>query len=199
MDDTRSEKARQEAFPWSRTQYHTDYNAVLARYKVASCLENCRGTSVLDLACGDGLMTERFAAHFARTVGVDASGRHLAQARERVPGAEFHECLIEDLALNERFASVFMLDVLEHVIDPVGLLRKAAEFLEDGGAMVVHVPNSEAVNRHIAVLMGTLTSLDELTPFDLDIAGHRRSYTLRTLEADVLAAGLKVEKLGGIF
>jgi len=199
IDASRDEKARQEEFPWSRSQFHTDYNAVLAHYKVASCLENCRGTSVLDLACGDGLMTEAFAAHFRRTVGVDASGRHLALARDRVPKAEFVESLIEELDLAETFDSVFLLDVLEHVIDPALLLRKAASFLNDEGVMIVHVPNSNAVNRHIAVLMGTLTSLDELTPFDLTIAGHRRSYTLQTLEREIRSAGLTVRKLGGIF
>ena len=65
--------------------------------------------------------------------------------------------------------------------------------------MLVHVPNALAVNRRLAVLMGTLASCEELSPFDINVVGHRRSYSLATLIADVKAAGLKVETTGGVF
>jgi 2-polyprenyl-3-methyl-5-hydroxy-6-metoxy-1,4-benzoquinol methylase len=194
-----TEKERQEHFPWSRTNYHSEYNYYLAYYKVVSCLENSHGTSLLDMPCGDGLLTEMFARKFQRVVGVDASSVHLKEAQKRLPNAEFHECLIEELNIKEKFDSVFLLDILEHVIDPVGMLRKSAEFLKDDGVMIAHVPNSDAINRKIAVEMGTLKSCDELSPFDINIAGHRRSYNLKSLVKDVEDAGLKVKKTGGIF
>ncbi len=194
-----SEKQLQESFAWSRTAFHSEYNRFLAEYKVESCSENIHGQSLLDLACGDGLMTEMFARRVTRVVGVDANGEHLAEARKRLPLAEFHECLIEDLDLTEKFSTVLMLEVLEHVIDPVALLRKAAFFLAEDGVMIVHVPNAVAINRKLAVLMGSLESCEELSPFDLNIAGHRRSYTLQTLCRDIEAAGLHTVKTGGIF
>lgn len=199
MQDNNTEKQRQDAFPWSRSTYHVTYNAILAHYKILSCIENAKGDSLIDLACGDGLMTKEFCKHFKRVVGVDASGPHLEKARENCPDAQFHESLVEDLEIDEKFDSVFMLDVLEHVIDPTEFLQKSSEFMEDDGIMVIHVPNCDAVNRKIAVLMGTLTSCDELTPFDLDIAGHRRSYNIASLTKEVKDAGLKVKKTGGIF
>jgi len=194
-----SEKERQELFPWTRSTYHSEYNYYLAHYKVKSCLEHARGSSLLDIACGDGLMTASFAKHFQRVVGVDASGKHLAAARERVLQAEFYECLIEDMDINERFSSVFMLDLLEHVIDPIAVLKKAASFLANDGVLVVHVPNAYAINRRLAVLMGTLESCEELSPFDLKIAGHRRSYSMKTLRIDIERAGLHISHTGGIF
>jgi len=193
------EKQRQDSFPWQRSKYHTDYNGVLAHYKVVSCLEHARGKSLLDLACGDGLMTSMFASHFERVVGVDASAQHIAAARMRAPGARFYESLIEDFEHDERFDSVFLLDILEHVVDPVRVLRKAASFLAEAGVLIAHVPNCQAVNRKIAVLMGTLTSCDELSPFDIQVAGHRRSYDLKALRRDAEAAGLTVSETGGIF
>lgn len=199
MSDISDEKQRQEQFPWQRSLYHTSYNSVLAHYKVISCLEHARGTSLLDLACGDGVMTEMLASHFRRVVGVDASSRHLAEARKRVPGARFYESLIEDFEIDEKFGSVFLLDILEHVVDPARVLRKAASFLNDEGVLVVHVPNCQAVNRKIAVLMGTLKSCDELSPFDIQVAGHRRSYDMASLQRDVAAVGLRIASTGGIF
>ena len=193
------EKARQEAFPWQRSKYHTDYNQVLAHYKVQSCLENTVGDTLLDIACGDGTLTELFAPHFSTIVGVDASSKHLAIARDRVPNARFVESLIEEFEHEKKFSSVVMLDLLEHVDDPIMVLKKSADFLEPGGRLIVHVPNCDAVNRKIAVLMGTLSSCDELSPFDIEIAGHRRSYNLKTLHQEVERAGLKVINRGGIF
>jgi len=199
MKNSIKEKQRQENFPWQRGKFHIDYNRVLTDFKAESCLENAVGDSLLDLACGDGMLTELFVKHFKTVVGVDASSKHLAVARTRVPSAVFHESLIEDFHSEQKFDSVFLLDLLEHVVDPAAVLSKAASFLKPGGRLVVHVPNSDAVNRKIAVLMGTLTSCDELSPFDIDIAGHRRSYNLESLSQEISGAGLHLVKTGGIF
>lgn len=184
---------------WSRTTFHSEYNRYLAQFKVESCLENIRGDSLLDLACGDGLMTGMFSKKVSRVVGVDANGKILAEARNHQPEIEFHESLVEDLDLSEKFDTVTMLDLLEHVVDPIALLRKAASFLNEGGVLIIHVPNAQAINRRLAVLMGTLESCEELSPFDINVAGHRRSYSLDTLKKDIAAAGLKCERTGGIF
>ncbi|MCJ7515970.1 MAG: class I SAM-dependent methyltransferase [Dehalococcoidia bacterium] len=199
MTSNNNEKQIQESFPWSRSVFHSTYNQYLAQYKVESCLENIRGDSLLDLACGDGLITELFARQVSRVVGVDANGKHLREARKRLPDAEFYESLIEELELDERFDTVTMLDLLEHVVDPIVVLRKAASFLADNGVLIIHVPNAHAINRRLAVLMGTLEFCEELSPFDLEIAGHRRSYSLHTLREDIERAGLRIIKTGGIF
>lgn len=199
MSSIDNEKQHQESFVWSRSSFHSEYNRFLAQYKVESCLENFRGDSLLDLACGDGMMTEMFARHVSRVVGVDANGAHLSRARQRLPKAEFCESLVEDLELDERFDTVTMLDLLEHVVDPIAVLRKAASFLTDSGVLIIHVPNALAINRRLAVLMGTLEHCEELSPFDLQIAGHRRSYSMQTLCKDIETAGLNIEKTGGIF
>lgn len=193
-----TEKELQETFTWDRTLFG-DYNQILVHYQAISCIENAKPGSLLDLACGEGIMTEYFAKKFPRVVGVDAAGVHLAKAKKRLPGVEFHESLIEDFETDERFDNVFLLMILEHVQDPVSILKKAASFLKKDGNLIVHVPNANAINRRLAVKMGTLLSCGELSPFDIQVVGHRRSYTLGSLESDVVAAGLKPGKTGGIF
>ncbi len=199
MKELSKEKKRQEEYPWQRSKYHTDYNSVLAYYKVLSCLEHARGESLLDLACGDGLITSMFSSRFKTIVGVDASSTHIAEARKRLPTARFYDSLIEEFEIADQFDSVFLLDILEHVVDPVFLLQKAASFLTDDGILIVHVPNSRAINRRLAVLMGTLLSCEELSPFDINVAGHRRSYNMDILIRDVKSAGLNIASSGGIF
>lgn len=195
----KAELALQETFSWARSEAFNDYNGYLGHYQAKSCLDHARGDSLLDMPVGDGLLTEQMLARFKRVVGADASGKHLAQARTRLPQVELHHALIEELDIEERFGTVTMLNVLEHVENPVQVLKKAASFLEDDGILIVHVPNALAVNRKIAVLMGTLEKPEELSPFDLNIAGHRRSYTMATFLEEFAKAGLKVQATGGVF
>jgi 2-polyprenyl-3-methyl-5-hydroxy-6-metoxy-1,4-benzoquinol methylase len=193
------EKELQESFTWARSQVYTDYNAVLGYYQAKSCLDYVRGKSLLDAPCGDGVLTAYLAPQFERVVGIDASSKHLELARKNLPAAEYHEILIEEFQTSERFDTITMLNILEHVEDPVDVLKKAAGWLSDTGVLLVHVPNSYAVNRRLAVLMGTLTECEELSPFDINVVGHRRSYSLQSLCGDIEKAGLKVLDTGGVF
>lgn len=193
-----NEKQLQESFTWARTQVFEDYNKVLGHYQALACLEHARGHSLLDMPCGDGALTAMLAPKFKRVVGIDASSKHLALAKTNLPTAEFHESLIEDFTTEERFDTITMINVLEHVVDPVLALRKAAQLLEADGVMIVHVPNAMAINRRLAVLMGTLTDCEELSPFDIQVAGHRRSYSLESFCEDIRQAGLNIVNTGGV-
>ncbi|NYT46282.1 class I SAM-dependent methyltransferase [Alcaligenaceae bacterium] len=197
--DLNNEKSLQEHFTWARSQVFSDYNSVLGFYQAKACLEHARGKSLLDMPCGDGTLTSMLAPSFERVVGVDASSKHLALARQVLPQAQFHEALIEEYETTERFSTITMLNILEHVVDPVLVLQKAASLLQNDGVLLVHVPNAYAVNRRLAVLMGTLTECEELSPFDIQVVGHRRSYSLETLCRDIAKAGLKVNATGGVF
>ena len=199
QSEPEAEKARQNDYAWARSRLFAEYNAMLGYYQVQASLEHAHGPAALDLACGDGLLTALFAEHFDHVVGVDASNRHLATARERLPSVEFHESLIETLHLEERFDTVLMLNILEHVEDTTLVLRKAGENLKEDGVLIVQVPNAHAVNRRLAVLMGTLRDCEELSPFDLQVVGHRRSYHLDSLQLDLARAGLTVRAVGGVF
>jgi 2-polyprenyl-3-methyl-5-hydroxy-6-metoxy-1,4-benzoquinol methylase len=190
---------KQQRFPWTRSVHYRNYNSFLAGFQIQEVLRHARGGSLLDLACGDGTLTQMLAPHFRRVVGVDASADQIKRARERLPYVTFHQSLLEDLNLAENFDVITMLLVLEHVIDPVAALRGAARNLSPDGRLFVHVPNANAINRKIAVRMGTLETCEELSPFDIQVAGHRRSYTLQTLQEEFARARLKVVATGGVF
>lgn len=194
-----NEKELQESFSWARSQVFSSYNEVLGYYQAKACLEHARGNSLLDMPCGDGILTSMLAPSFSRVVGIDASKNHLELAKKILPDVEFHDALIEEFETSERFSTITMLNILEHVVDPVQVLKKAASLLDDGGVLLVHVPNANAVNRRLAVLMGTLKECGELSPFDIEIVGHRRSYTLLTLCEEISKAGLNVVNTGGVF
>ena len=191
------EKSLQETFAWARSGVYPRYNTILGYYQAQACLRHARGDSLLDIPCGDGAITEMLAGRFRRVAGADASLAHLEKARQRLPGADLRHSLIEELELAEKFGTVTLLNILEHVVDPVALLRKAAGFLEREGVLIVHVPNAQAAHRKIPVLQRTLQSCRGLSPFDLNVAGHRRSYDMASLRADIERAGLRISATGG--
>jgi 2-polyprenyl-3-methyl-5-hydroxy-6-metoxy-1,4-benzoquinol methylase len=194
-----NEKELQETYLWDRDNVFSSYNSILAYYQAQACVEHKRGDTLLDMPCGDGTLTARLAPFFKSVTAIDASSKHLAIAKEKLPLADLHESLIEEFDTEKRFSTITMINILEHVVDPIDVLKKAAALLDEGGVLIIHVPNAHAVNRKLAVLMGTLTDCEELSPFDIKVAGHRRSYSLSLLTQDVKLAGLKLNATGGVF
>ena len=198
-NELKAELKKQDSFLWQRGKYFQSYEEVLGTYMVRCVLENSRPPSLLDIACGNGFITSKLAINFKTAVGIDASSIHIATAKQTYPNIKFVRSLAEEYSTDVKFATISMLNLLEHVIDPVNLLCKIKSQLADKGVIIITVPNALAANRKIAALMGSLENEYELSPFDIDVAGHRRAYDLKRLVKEVEEAGLKVLKTGGIF
>ena len=199
MNQNESELNVQGSFSWQRGEFYKTYERILGYYLVQSILEHMRGPSLLDLACGNGLLTNMLFPNFGRVVGVDASSVHIAKARETYPNIKFVCALAEKYKDDIGFSTITMITLLEHVHDPVATLSECVSNLTEEGVIIAHVPNALSVNRRIAKLMGTLKDEYEHSPFDIEVAGHRRSYDMDLLVRDFEMAGLKVIFTGGVF
>jgi 2-polyprenyl-3-methyl-5-hydroxy-6-metoxy-1,4-benzoquinol methylase len=159
-----------------------------------------RPGSVLELGSFRGEFTQRLAAHFSDITCVEASGDALATARAALGDrAHFVHGTFDQVTLERRFDNVILTHVLEHLDDPVGVLRRVgAEWLAPAGRLFLVCPNANAPSRQIAVHMGLITHNAAVT--DAERAhGHRITYSLDTLERDARAAGLTVVHRSGIF
>jgi SAM-dependent methyltransferase len=67
-----------------------------------------------------------------------------AEAATRAKGHDFIRGRFEDVVLQERFDLVLMLNLIEHVDDPLAVLRKAARVLTPTGVILVKAPNYES-------------------------------------------------------
>ena len=176
-----------------------DFDRHLIAHGARLIVGRARGTSVLEVGCGVGVMTEVFVGAFARVEGVDGSSRNIEATRAAVGDrARLHVSLFEDFSPERPAGEVVLASVLEHVVDPVGLLRSASGWMAEGGSLHVIVPNAGALNRRVGRAMGMLARLDELHARDHRL-GHRRVYDRDHLEADIDAAGLAVAERSGIF
>jgi 2-polyprenyl-3-methyl-5-hydroxy-6-metoxy-1,4-benzoquinol methylase len=140
---------------------------------------------LLELGCGTGLFArDVLRAHpEVEFVGLDLSVKGVEIAGRNVPAAHFfQQDFTQPLRLEERYhgwaTHVVCSEVLEHLDDPVAMLRNVRALFAPGCRIIVTVPAGplSAFAKHI---------------------GHRRHYTQRLLETTLHQAGLVVAELRG--
>ena len=179
--------------------YGFDFD-VMHPYMIRSFQPFFRPGSLLELGSFKGDFTRRFREHFDDITCVEASNDALATARARLgDGINFVHSRFETVELPRRYDNIVLTHVLEHLDDPVSVLRRInEEWLAEGGRFFLVCPNANAPSRQIAVKMGLIAHNAAVTPAE-DEHGHRITYSLDTLERDATAAGLKVVHRSGIF
>lgn len=157
-------------------------------------------TSLLELGLGHGITTGVFEQHFKRHVVVDASPAVIENFRQRFPlsKVEIVESYFETFDTPEHFDVIVFGYILEHVDDPVRVLKHFQSFLAPGGRMFVTVPNAEVLNRRLGHLAGLLPDMQQLSEHDL-LLGHKRYYTVESLQKDIQQAGYVTQRLEGIY
>ena len=136
------------------------------------------GRRVLDAGAGIGTFTE-LAAEGREVVAVEPDPEQLAILRERVAGqanVQVVEGTIEDVS--GTFDSILCLNVLEHIPDDRGTLRRLHGLLAPGGSLLLLVP------AHPALYGGIDRAVD-----------HQRRYTKAGLSECLREAGFTVAEL----
>ncbi|MCP4656672.1 MAG: class I SAM-dependent methyltransferase [bacterium] len=176
---------------------HAGKDVNIVHYTARAVVSRCRGGRVLEVGCADGAISVRLAAAFDDLWLLDGSQRLLERALELASKARGIHSLIEDYEPEAPFDAVIACHILEHVREPVEVLRRMGSWLAPGGELHVVVPNAESINRRIGMKLEMLETIDQLTEPDFAV-GHRRIYRERTLDADVAAAGLQIVEKRGI-
>ena len=130
--------------------YHRDYveDPIIRRMRRhLGDLEQAIGgpKSILDVGIGTGIFL-----HLARERGWDPTGVELCAERAAKAAKEFELPIavgpFEEQGFDgRRFHAITMLDVLEHVTDPLTMLRRAHTLLEPGGVVFVSSPNERSL------------------------------------------------------
>lgn len=180
-------------------KYAYGFDAIVRRYTMTALAPHFRPGKALELGCYTGDVTELIASVYADVTVVEASSELVDIASRKLAGrARFVTATFETVSLDSRYDAIFFVHTLEHVDDAVLVLKRIRGWLTDTGRLFVVVPNAHAPSRQIAVHMGLVAHPEAVT--DSERAhGHRRTYTLETLERDVRAAGLSPIDRGGVF
>lgn len=179
--------------------YSFDYD-VMHPYMLRSFQPFFRAGNLLELGSFKGEFTRRFLDHFDDITCVEASDVALEEAKRNLGSKiEFIHGLFETVQLPRYYNNIVLTHVLEHLDDPVRVLKRVNdEWLAEGGRFFLVCPNANAPSRQIAVKMGLITHNTAVTRAEAE-HGHRCTYSFDTLERDAVAAGLKVVHRTGIF
>lgn len=127
-----------------------------------------RGEKVLDLGCGAGWASRMLSEAGVRTFGLDLSRRGLRKAKGVAPEASFVFGDGYSLPFKEgSLDGAVLSEVLEHLVDPGGVLSEVHRVLRPGGRLVVSVPYREEIRWTLCVHCNRFTPINaHLHSFD---------------------------------
>jgi SAM-dependent methyltransferase len=102
---------------------------------------------LLDVGCNEGRGLSLFARSGFQVEGLEINEVAAAAARKR--GFTVHTAPLSEFVPQEPYKVVVLSNVLEHVPDPVGMLRQAAGFLAPGGEIWLSCPNADSLWREL--------------------------------------------------
>ncbi len=193
--DQLKEKVLQSASFYGQSILNFDYQ--LADFNFQSLKPFFKGRKALELGPASGYMTKSLVKEFDLLDIVEGSEKLLNQIPDYSNVRKFHS-YFEEFETNEKYETIIMSHVLEHIENPVLLLKRIHQWLSEDGHFLVSVPNAKSIHRLVAVEMGLLNSVNELNARDHEL-GHYRVYDMDLLKAHITEAGFKINETGGIF
>ena len=169
--------------------------ATAAEYSLGIVKRHLVGGKILEVGPADGYMTRGLVNDFDLTL-VEPSETLCQKLRQCFPQAQIMNTLVEDFVPSERFDSILLCHLLDHVRDPEQVVRLAAGWLSPGGKILAIAPNSESLHRQAAVRMGLLPAVNAFSERD-QAQGKRRIFSRDEFRRLFSSAGLEIEFFGG--
>lgn len=159
-----------------------------------------KGSRVVDVGCGGGLLSESLAAAGASVIGIDMAAAVVDVARlhllESGLQVDYRKTSVESLAteMPAQFDVVTCLEMLEHVPDPASVIRACADLLKPGGRLILSTLNRSP--RSFATAIVGAEYVMRLLP----MGTHHYAQFIKPSElaAALRAGGLELEDLRGM-
>lgn len=112
-------------------------------------LDRAKPGRLLEIGCGNGQRLALFKSRGWEVEGQEVDQKAVAQVRDRF-GIKVYLGKIENLGLEElTYDAIIMNHVIEHVHDPIGLLKECRRLLKPGGSLVATTPNVESCGHQV--------------------------------------------------
>lgn len=157
---------------------------------VVEWLNPQQGEDILDLGCGDGVLTSQIAATGARVKGVDASRELLASAKDRGLDASFMDG--QKLTFENEFDAVFTNAALHWMLDPVAVINGVARALKPGGRFVGEFGG----HGNVAAIVTAMRAVGERRGGDVALAGPWFFPSPQVYQKMLEENGFEVDRIG---
>ncbi len=174
----------------TRYSYSVDLSNPTTSHSLA-VLMVAPGSLVLDIGAADGSVARPLVERGCRVWAIEADPEAAAKARsvcERVIVGDVEHLDLVEAVEGTRFDVVLLLDVLEHLRDPLAALERARELLVPTGRIIVSIPNVA----HGAVRVSLMSGSFNYTDTGLLDRTHLRFFDRRSAERLVRSARLRI-------
>ena len=153
-----------------------------------------KGKRVLDIGCGEGYVSSVLVGD-NEVFGLEIAEPAIEEAKKK--GIKAFTSNLEDIPLPDRsFDVVLALDILEHLFDPVFVLREANRVLKDEGMLIISVPNAANIySRLIYTVTGELKDAAEISEIrspEFLFSEHIRFFSAKKIRKTLQSTGFKI-------
>jgi 2-polyprenyl-3-methyl-5-hydroxy-6-metoxy-1,4-benzoquinol methylase len=147
------------------------------------------GETLLDIGTGHGLLPLLASKRGYVAEGTDVS-RHVCENLPPKIGIPIHHGSVEEIRFDKSFDIITLIHVLEHTESPVSTINRCRELLNEGGFIVVVVPNYRSLDTRIKDFLSKRNLKSR--PFKhLALGHHNYVFSLENLELLGRLAGLR--------
>jgi glycosyltransferase involved in cell wall biosynthesis/SAM-dependent methyltransferase len=104
---------------------------------------------LLDVGCGHGLLLDEARKRGYQTVGLEMSAAAAGFAQD-VLNLDVREQTIDELDGSERFDVITLIDVFEHLSNPVATIERCRDLLAPDGLLCIVTPNPSSITARLA-------------------------------------------------
>lgn len=149
------------------------------------------GKRILDVGCSSGRLGAALkTVKNGYVVGIDINQEDIELAKQNLDKAFVVDLEKDSLTKLGKFDVIIMADVIEHLVNPVKVLKKLKVLLVPNGRLVFSIPNMANVTTRIELLKGRF----EYKDFGLLDRTHLRFYDKFEVNRVFAEAGLEVVK-----
>ena len=177
--------------------------ARMRKRKLLDVLADWRPRCVLEIGCGVDSLFNHY-RHYTRFTVVEPGHQFASMAQEQARGdhrIRIVRAFIEDAAgqlAGETFDCILLSGLLHEVPDCDGVLRAVARLCSPATRVHVNVPNARSLHRLLALEMGLIADLHELSAQQRELQ-QSRTFDIDSLGALCSRAGFDVLERGSYF
>jgi 2-polyprenyl-3-methyl-5-hydroxy-6-metoxy-1,4-benzoquinol methylase len=158
--------------------------------RILALAQNISGKRILDVGCATGYVGAELKKLGAYVVGTDISDKAVEIAKKQLDEAhtvEAGDILPRDFS-GPYFDLILCAEVIEHVFEPVELLRLINANLNSDGVVIITTPNFMTWTNRLKFLFGKF----HYTAQGMFDFGHIRFFTYEYLQEVLLASGFRI-------
>jgi 2-polyprenyl-3-methyl-5-hydroxy-6-metoxy-1,4-benzoquinol methylase len=183
------------SLPFERTQEHYRRKSILG-FIAKGCFKN-----ILEVGCGVDPLFTSFDIDTAFTV-IEPTKHFYQVALEKaggLPSRKVFNLTLEEFNSQDKFDLIILSSVLHEVVDKISFISNLKLLCNKDTLVYINVPNAKSIHRLLAVSMGIIDDITDVSSTQLKMQQFSRPFTLETLNSLINQFGFSTIDSGTLF